>query len=60
MRSEDPGEPLWTGVDDIVDDGAGVRVRFHEGEDPALRRAGGVEVACVLYPDESEETSVST
>ena len=27
---------------------------FHDGEDPPLRRAGGVEVACVLYPDASE------
>jgi hypothetical protein len=29
----------------------GVALTFHGGEDPALRRAGGVEVACVLYGD---------
>jgi peptide/nickel transport system ATP-binding protein len=34
-------------------DGAGVRIDFHPGTDPALRTAGGVEVACVLYPEES-------
>ena len=47
---EDPDEPLWRGVDAIDDDGAGVRVTFHPGEDPQLRRAGDVDVACVLYP----------
>ena len=51
MRSENPDEPLWRGVDWIEDEGKGVRIRFHAGEDPRLRRAGGVEVACVLYPD---------
>ncbi len=50
MRHEDPDEPLWRGVDAIDDDGAGVRVTFHPGEDPQLRRAGDVDVACVLYP----------
>ena len=38
-------------MDAIEDEGKGVRIRFHAGEDPPLRRAGGVEVACVLYPD---------
>ena len=51
MRTEAPDEPLWRGVDAIEDEGKGVRIRFHAGEDPPLRRAGGVEVACVLYPD---------
>jgi oligopeptide/dipeptide ABC transporter ATP-binding protein len=51
MRSENPDEPLWRGVDAIEDEGKGVRIRFHAGEDPPLRRAGGAEVACVLYPD---------
>lgn len=50
IRAENPEEPLWGGVDEIADDGNGVRVSFREGEDPALRRAGGVDVACVLYP----------
>ncbi len=52
VRSEVPDDPIWTGIDAINDDGSGVRVHFHEGVDPALRRAGGVDVACVLYPDE--------
>ena len=38
----------WTSIDD---EGKGVRIRFHRRRGPALRRAGGVEVACVLYPD---------
>ena len=38
----------------VDDEGDGVRVRFVEGQDPALRRAGGVEVACVLYPEGSD------
>jgi len=50
IRSERPDEPFWSGVDQIEDDGSGVRVDFHPGEDPALRAAGGVEVACHLYP----------
>ncbi|MCW2796659.1 ABC transporter ATP-binding protein [Nocardioides sp.] len=50
MRAEDPDEPLWLGVDAIDDDGDGVRVSFHPGEDPQLRAAGDVDVACVLYP----------
>ncbi len=36
---------------DIEDDGDGVRVRVPTRARPALRRAGDVEVACVLYPD---------
>lgn len=54
IRAEAPDEPLWKGVAAIDDEGAGVRVRFHDGVDPALRRAGGVDVACVLYPPETE------
>jgi peptide/nickel transport system ATP-binding protein len=49
IRAE--GDPLWQGVEDITEEGAGVRVRFRDGVDPALRRAGGVDVACVLYPE---------
>ncbi len=52
VREEAPDEPLWAGVESITDAGSGVRVEFQPGVDPALRRAGGVEVACVLYPDE--------
>jgi oligopeptide/dipeptide ABC transporter ATP-binding protein len=57
VRAEVPDDPMWSGVDAINDHGSGVLVHFHEGVDPALRRAGGVEVACVLYPDESGEVS---
>jgi oligopeptide/dipeptide ABC transporter ATP-binding protein len=51
MQREKPDEPLWKGVDAIEDEDRGVRIRFHAAEDPPLRRAGGVDVACVLYPD---------
>ena len=53
VKTENPDEPLWAGVSSIDDEGTGVRVRFADGEDPALRRAGGVDVACVLYPEGS-------
>jgi oligopeptide/dipeptide ABC transporter ATP-binding protein len=49
IRNEDPDEPLWTGVKDSRTVGNGVEVDFHEGEDPRLRAAGGVDVACHLY-----------
>jgi hypothetical protein len=52
IRMEDPDEPLWHGVEAIEPEGNGVTVRFHEASPPALRRAGNVDVACVLYPDE--------
>ncbi len=49
-RAENPDEPLWKGVDDVVETAAGVEVAFHQGFDPELRTSGGVEVACVLHP----------
>jgi peptide/nickel transport system ATP-binding protein len=52
IRRENPDERLWLGVDRIEDAPKGVRVHFKDGVDPALRRAGGVDVACVLYGDE--------
>jgi oligopeptide/dipeptide ABC transporter ATP-binding protein len=52
IKSEDADEPLWSGVTQIEPEGSGVVVRFEEADSPALRRAGGVEVACVLYPEE--------
>jgi oligopeptide/dipeptide ABC transporter ATP-binding protein len=55
VRAEVPEDPIWTGVEAITDAGSGVRIHFHEGVDPALRRAGGVDVACVLYPEGSGE-----
>jgi peptide/nickel transport system ATP-binding protein len=51
MRTEDTSEPLWSGVTSIEDAGSGVTVQFEPAPPPALRRAGGVEVACVLYPE---------
>jgi peptide/nickel transport system ATP-binding protein len=52
IRREDPDEPLWHGVESIEPEGNGVTVRFREAGPPLLRRAGNVDVACVLYPDE--------
>jgi peptide/nickel transport system ATP-binding protein len=49
IHDEDPDEPLWKGVRERRTVGNGVEVDFHEGEDPALRRAGNVDVACHLY-----------
>lgn len=51
VRAEAPDDPFWTGAT-VTGESAGVRIDFAEGEDPALRRTGGVEVACVLYPAE--------
>jgi peptide/nickel transport system ATP-binding protein len=53
IRAEDTEEPLWSGVTSIEDAGPGVVVHFQPADSPPLRRAGGVDVACVLYPDES-------
>jgi peptide/nickel transport system ATP-binding protein len=53
MKAEDPAAPLWSGVTSIEDAGSGVTVHFEPAPAPALRRAGGVDVACVLYPDTS-------
>jgi peptide/nickel transport system ATP-binding protein len=55
VRGEVPDDPIWGGISAIDDEGSGVRIHFHDGVDPALRRAGGVEVACVLYPEASAE-----
>jgi oligopeptide/dipeptide ABC transporter ATP-binding protein len=49
IRTEDPDEPLWRGVDSTEATSEGVLVRFNEGSDPKLRPAGGVEVACHLF-----------
>jgi peptide/nickel transport system ATP-binding protein len=55
MKAEDPSEPLWSGVTSIEDSASGVTVHFEPAPAPALRRAGGVEVACVLYPEGSDQ-----
>jgi peptide/nickel transport system ATP-binding protein len=49
IRSDDPAEPFWKGVRDRRATDSGVEIDFHEGEDPKLRPAGNVEVACHLY-----------
>ncbi len=51
IRKEDPEEPFWRGVGNIEVAKDGVRLEFLDGVDPALRRAGGVDVACVLHGD---------
>jgi peptide/nickel transport system ATP-binding protein len=50
MRSEQPDEPFWKGVRTIEPAGSDATVAFHDPADPALRPAGGVHVACHLYP----------
>jgi peptide/nickel transport system ATP-binding protein len=61
MRAEDPTEPLWSGVMSVEDSGPGVTVHFEPAPPPALRRAGNVDVACVLYPEEpSSDTDAGT
>jgi peptide/nickel transport system ATP-binding protein len=55
MKAEDTTEPLWSGVTSIEDSGSGVTVHFEPAPSPALRRAGGVEVACVLYPEGADQ-----
>jgi oligopeptide/dipeptide ABC transporter ATP-binding protein len=57
IRSENPDEPLWSGVNEIQPEGNGVDVQFEPADPPPLRRAGGVDVACVLYPEESAPRS---
>jgi hypothetical protein len=51
IRKENPDDPFWRGVGSIEVGSDGVRVEFNDGVDPALRRSGGVDVACVLYGD---------
>lgn len=51
IRAEDREERFWRGVTGIEVEGRSVRVDFHPATDPALRPAGGVEVACVHYPE---------
>jgi peptide/nickel transport system ATP-binding protein len=49
VRTEDPEARFWTGVSGIEDEGSGLQVDFHPGEEPALRPSDDVEVACHLY-----------
>jgi peptide/nickel transport system ATP-binding protein len=49
VRRENPDARFWSGVDAIDEESGGVQVKFHEGEDPQLRRSDNVDVACHLY-----------
>jgi oligopeptide/dipeptide ABC transporter ATP-binding protein len=49
IRTEEPDEPLWTGVRAMAAEAHGVRVRFADGIDPELYPAGRAEAACLLY-----------
>ncbi len=51
IRDENPDEPLWSGVQSMTGASGAVEIAFRPGVDPALRRAGGANVACVLFPD---------
>ncbi|MGA8845200.1 MAG: oligopeptide/dipeptide ABC transporter ATP-binding protein [Nocardioides sp.] len=54
IRIEDPAEPFWTGVESLEASHGKLRVSFAEGVDPALRAAGGVQVACVLHGEQPD------
>ena len=50
IRSEDPREPLWTGVRDQQEEPGVVRVDFRDDcIDPPLYDVEGQDVACLLY-----------
>ncbi|HEU0128863.1 MAG TPA: ABC transporter ATP-binding protein, partial [Pseudonocardiaceae bacterium] len=49
VRAESADARFWKGVESIDEEPRGVRVTFKDREDPALRPAGDVEVACLLY-----------
>ncbi len=48
-RADAPDDPLWKGVEQIVDETDALLVRFREGVDPGLLRSDSVEVACHLH-----------
>jgi oligopeptide/dipeptide ABC transporter ATP-binding protein len=49
IRSEEPDEPMWSGVQGMAAETHGVRVRFEEGIDPPLYPVNGSQAACLLY-----------
>jgi oligopeptide/dipeptide ABC transporter ATP-binding protein len=52
IRTEDPREPLWTGVRDVRPVEGGVAVDFRDDSvDPPLYDVGQQQVACLLYRD---------
>jgi oligopeptide/dipeptide ABC transporter ATP-binding protein len=49
IRSADPDEPFWSGVQEVERESDGVRIGFGESVDPELRSVGSVQVACHLH-----------
>jgi len=49
IRSEDPEEPFWRGIDRITAADTRVELDFHMPRQPQLERVGEVDVACHLY-----------
>jgi peptide/nickel transport system ATP-binding protein len=52
IKGEDPHEPTWTGVTEVVDAGSSAKVVFRtDAVDPPLYPVGDQHVACLLYRD---------
>jgi peptide/nickel transport system ATP-binding protein len=49
IRSEEPGEPFWQGVERLEGSDTHLEVDFHPPEEPRLEQVGEVDVACHLY-----------
>jgi oligopeptide/dipeptide ABC transporter ATP-binding protein len=49
IRSEDPQEPFWRGVERLAADGTHVALDFHVPVEPRLEPVGDVSVSCHLY-----------
>jgi oligopeptide/dipeptide ABC transporter ATP-binding protein len=49
IRSEDPQEPFWRGVERLATDGTHVALDFHAPQEPRLEPVGDVSVSCHLY-----------
>jgi oligopeptide/dipeptide ABC transporter ATP-binding protein len=49
IRSEEPGEPFWQGVERLEGSESHVELDFHLPKDPRLEQVGEVDVACHLY-----------
>jgi peptide/nickel transport system ATP-binding protein len=57
IKAENPSEPTWSGVREIVDAGSSARVEFREDfVDPPLYPAGAQQVACLLFRDPKESS----
>ena len=49
MRTDQPDEPLWKGVEQLAAENGRLRLDFHLPHAPQLAPDGDVEVACHLY-----------